>query len=307
MARALHGTQIDVDSKSGICINPFDGNINDSDFISTKSEWAQSFCATVMGGSLDPIEKSAVDRSIHLMFNDYQNKMTDKTNPKKVEKPTLLDFQKFLKKQQGVESLASSLDLYTTGSYNMFSKQSNVEINNRFTVYNIKNMGKTFKPIGLLVTLESIWDRIMKNFSKGKRTWIWIDEIYLLFKNEYSAEFIYELFKRIRKFGGIITGITQNVEDLLKSDTARTMLSNSEFILMFAQATSDAEELAELLRISSEQLSYVFNAPKGAGLLYNGKYIIPFEDEFSKNTKMYEMMTSDFDERSKLNQQMTIT
>ena len=169
-------------------------------------------------------------------------------------------------------------------------------MNNRFVVYDTKDLGKQLKTMGLLIVLDQIWNRITQNRAIGKRTWIYIDEIYLLFNNEYSANFLFELYKRARKWGGIPTGITQNVEDLLKSDQARSMLSNSQFIMMLNQAASDRKELAELLNISDTQLGYVKNSAAGQGLMFCGGAIVPFIDSFPKNTKLYQMMTTKVDE-----------
>ena len=154
--------------------------------------------------------------------------------------------------------------------------------------------------MGMLIVLDAIWNRITVNRNRGKRTWIYMDEIYLLFANEYSANFLFELYKRARKWGAIPTGITQNVEDLLRSELARRMLSNSDFIMMLNQAPSDRAELARLLNISATQLSYVTNSDPGQGLLFSGNSIIPFIDKFPQDTKLYRMMTTKVEEVSKI-------
>ena len=166
----------------------------------------------------------------------------------------------------------------------------------RLVVFDTKDLGKQLKAMGLLIVLDNVWNRITANRAAGKNTWIYIDEIYLLFANEYSANFLFELYKRARKWGGIPTGITQNVEDLLQSELARRMLSNSDFIQMLNQATSDRRELAKLLNISDTQLSFVTNSNAGQGLLFCGNSIIPFVDQFPKNTKLYRMMTTNLAE-----------
>ncbi|MFQ6848590.1 MAG: VirB4-like conjugal transfer ATPase, CD1110 family, partial [Clostridium perfringens] len=194
------------------------------------------------------------------------------------------------------KDLAVALELYTKGSLSIFANKTNVNTNSRFIIYDIKDLGKQLKTMGMLIVLDAVWNRITKNRAEGRRTWIYMDEIYLLFANEYSATFLFELYKRARKWGGIPTGITQNVEDLLQSDLARKMLSNSDFLLMLNQAPVDREELAKLLKISDTQLSYITNSNEGEGLLFSGNAIIPFIDKFPKNTKLYKMMTTKVDE-----------
>lgn len=191
------------------------------------------------------------------------------------------------------------MELYTKGSQDFFAKRTNVETSSRFVVYDIKDIGKTMQTMGMLVVLDSIWNRIIVNRKKGRRTWFYIDEIYLLFSNESSAQFLKELYKRARKWGGVPTGITQNVEDLLVNDTARTMISNCEFIMMLNQAPLDRGELAHMLNISETQLSYITNANAGEGLIYTGSSIIPFIDKFPQSGKLYAAMTSKVDEMAK--------
>jgi len=182
--------------------------------------------------------------------------------------------------------------LFAKGSLNTFAKQTNVDINSRFICYDILELGKQLMPIGMLVILDSILNRITANREKGRRTYIFIDEIYLMFEHEYSAEFLYRLWKRARKYGACLTGITQNVEDILQSHTARTMLSNSEFVVMLNQAATDREELARLLNISDAELDYITNAEAGHGLIKIGSSLVPFENDFPKNTKLYKLMST---------------
>ena len=212
--------------------------------------------------------------------------------------PTLQDFREELLKQPEPEahSLALELELFTRGSLNTFAKQTNVDTSNRLICYDILELGEQLRAIGMLVILDSILNRITQNRQAGKRTYIFIDEIYLLFMHEYSAQFLYKLWKRVRKYGAFCTGITQNVADLLQSYTARTMLSNSEFIVMLNQAATDRIELAKLLNISNEQLSYITNVDAGHGLLKVGSNLVPFENKFPKDTKLYQLMTSKFGE-----------
>ena len=171
-------------------------------------------------------------------------------------------------------------------------KQTNVDTNNRLICYDILDLGKQLMPIGMLVVLDSILNRITQNRAKGKNTFIFIDEIYLLFQHEYSANFLFTLWKRVRKYGAYASGITQNVDDLLQSHTARTMLANSEFIIMLNQASTDRLELAKLLNISDLQMSYITNVEAGHGLIKVGSSLVPFANKFPKNTKLYKLMTT---------------
>lgn len=182
--------------------------------------------------------------------------------------------------------------LFTHGSLNTFAKQTNVDTNNRLICYDILDLGKQLMPIGMLVVLDSILNRITQNRAKGKNTFIFIDEIYLLFQHEYSANFLFTLWKRVRKYGAYASGITQNVDDLLQSHTARTMLANSEFIIMLNQASTDRLELAKLLNISDLQMSYITNVEAGHGLIKVGSSLVPFANKFPKNTKLYKLMTT---------------
>ena len=184
------------------------------------------------------------------------------------------------------------MELFTTGSLNTFAKETNVDTNNRFICYDIKDLSKQLRPLGMLVVLDSILNRISKNRKLGRSTFLFVDEIYLMFKNEYSANFFFELWKRIRKYGGAATGITQNVEDVLQNSTARAMLSNSEFIIMLNQASTDRVELANLLNISDLQLGYITNVNAGRGLIKIGDALVPFENDFPKNTQLYKLMST---------------
>lgn len=207
--------------------------------------------------------------------------------------PTLRDFHAELLKQPEAEaqSVALAIELFTEGSLNTFAKPTNVDVNSRIVCYDIRDLGKQLLPVGMLVVLDSIFNRIIKNREQGKKTWIYIDEIYLLFQHEYSANFLFTLWKRVRKYGAFATGITQNVSDLLESNTARTMLANSEFLIMLNQAGTDRIELAKLLNISDNQLSYITNVDAGRGLLKCGSTIVPFMDHYPKDS-LYMLMTT---------------
>jgi len=297
LAEGFKGQVIHISAGSKNHINPLDITMDyadDDDPLVLKSEFILSLCELLVGGrdGLSGGEKTVIDRAIKLTYEKYFS------NPAKNSIPTLKDFYKILNNQPEpqAKSIALSLELYINGSLSVFANPTNIDLKNRFIVFDIKDLGKQLKTFGMLVVLDQIWNRITENRKLGKRTWIIIDEIYLLFQNEYSANYLFELWKRSRKWGAIPTGITQNVEDLLISDLARRMLSNSDFIMMLNQATSDKVQLAKLLNISNQQLSYVTNSPAGQGLLFAGKSIIPFVDKFPKDTKLYKMMTTKIEE-----------
>lgn len=299
MAKALNGELIHIAAGSKNNINPLDLSLNYSDNddpLLLKSEFVLSLCELILGGTvgLDAVEKTIIDRTTKMTYAKYF------ADPKNNPMPTLLDFYETLTKQpeEEAESLALSLELYVTGSLSVFSKPTNIDITNRFVVFDIKDLGKQLKTFGMLIVLDQIWNRITMNRAIGRRTWIYMDEIYLLFQNEYSANYLFELYKRARKWGGVPTGITQNVEDLLISDLARRMLSNSDFILMLNQAPSDKVELEKLLNISARQANYVTNVSAGQGLLFSGNSIIPFIDKFPQDSKLYKVMTTKIDETS---------
>jgi len=248
-----------------------------------------SLCEQLIGGSnLGAKQKSIIDRCTASVYRTYQQ------NNYQGEVPTLQDFRAELLKQDEPEAqeIALAIELFTSGSLNTFAKHTNVDTNNRLICYDILDLGKQLMPIGMLVVLDSILNRITQNRAKGRNTFIFIDEIYLLFQHEYSANFLFTLWKRVRKYGAYATGITQNVDDLLQSHTARTMLANSEFIIMLNQASTDRLELAKLLNISDLQMSYITNVEAGHGLIKVGSSLVPFANKFPKNTKLYKLMTT---------------
>ena len=254
-----------------------------------KSEFIMSLCEQLIGGTnLGAKQKSIIDRCTASVYRDYQQRGYTGTVP------TLQDFRAELLKQDEPEAkeIALAIELFTHGSLNTFAKPTNVDTDNRLICYDILDLGKQLMPIGMLVVLDSILNRITQNRAKGKQTFIFIDEIYLLFQHEYSANFLFTLWKRVRKYGAYATGITQNVDDLLQSHTARTMLANSEFLIMLNQASTDRIELAKLLNISDLQLSYITNVDAGHGLIKVGSSLVPFANKFPKNTKLYKLMTT---------------
>lgn len=267
---------IRISAESGNHINAMDINANyggDMESpVAFKSDFILSLCELVVGaGKLTAREKSIIDRCTANVYRGYMQRGYS-SRP-----PTLDNFHAELMRQPEPEAhdVALAMELFIKGSLNTFAKPTNVDVNNRLIVYDIKDLGKQLKTVGMLVVLDAIFNRITRNRTQGRNTWIVIDEIYLLFANSYSANFLFELWKRVRKYGAFCTGISQNVEDLLQSHTARTMLGNSEFLMMLNQAGSDRLELARLLNISETQLSYITNAEAGRGLLKCAGTIVP--------------------------------
>jgi hypothetical protein len=292
LVNALGGETIHISATSPNHINAMDMNRDYGDGanpIILKSEFVLSLCEQLIGGhQLGAKEKSLIDRCTAAVYRKYLQ------SNYKGQPPTLQDFRAELLKQTEPEAqdIALAIELFTSGSLNTFAKPTNVNVHTRLICYDILDLGKQLLPIGMLVVLDNILNRITQNRARGKNTFIFIDEIYLLFQHEYSANFLFTLWKRVRKYGAFCTGITQNVDDLLQSHTARTMLANSEFIVMLNQASTDRMELAKLLNISDLQLSYITNVDAGNGLMKVGSSIVPFTDNFPRYTKLYSLMTT---------------
>ena len=291
LVRALGGEVIEISASSPNHINAMDMSkeYGEVDPIIEKSQFLQSLCEQIIAGHhFAKGQQSIIDRFTENVYRFY------KQGDYRGEPPTLQDFRNELLRQPEREahSLALELELFTRGSLNTFAKQTNVDTKNRLLCYDILELGEQLRAIGMLVILDSILNRIIANRKKGKQTFVFIDEIYILFMHEYSAQFLFKLWKRVRKYGAYCTGLTQNVEDLLQSHTARTMLSNSEFIIMLNQAATDRDELAKLLNISDQQLSFIKNVSAGCGLIKVGSSLVPFENNFPKNTRLYRLMTT---------------
>ena len=292
LVKALGGEIINISATSKSHINAMDMNKEYDDGanpVILKSEFIMSLCEQLIGGeNLGAKQKSIIDRCTASVYRVYQQSGYTGTVP------TLRDFREELLRQDEPEAreIALAIELFTNGSLNTFAKPTNVDTDNRLICYDILDLGKQLMPIGMLVVLDSILNRITQNRAKGKNTYIFIDEIYLLFRHEYSANFLFTLWKRVRKYGAYATGITQNVDDLLQSHTARTMLANSEFIIMLSQASTDRMRLSELLNISDRQMSYITDVEAGHGLIKVGSSLVPFANKFPKNTKLYKLMTT---------------
>ena len=292
VVEGLGGEVIQISATSPNHINALDmeqGYGDGGNPVVLKSEFLLSLCEQLVGsGKLSAKEKSIIDRCTALVYREYiRSGYTGKV-------PTLHDFyhELLLQPEPEAKDIALAIELFTEGSLNTFAKQTNVDTDARILCYDIRDLGKQLQPVGMLVVLDSVFNRVIRNQALGRNTWIYIDEIYLLFQHEYSANFLFTLWKRVRKYRACATGVTQDVDDLLQSHTARTMLANSEFLVMLNQASTDRAELARLLNISDNQLSYVTDVDFGYGLLKCGSAIVPFEDRFPKDTQLYKLMTT---------------
>ena len=293
LVERLHGQVIKISPTSTNYINPMDLNLDYSDDespLSLKSDFILSLCELIVGGKegLQPVQKTIIDRCVRLVYQDYLN------DPRPENMPVLEDLYNLLRAQDEKEAqyIATALEIYVTGSLNVFNHQSNVDINNRIVCYDIKELGKQLKKIGMLVVQDQVWNRVTINRAAHKSTRYYIDEMHLLLKEEQTAAYTVEIWKRFRKWGGIPTGITQNVKDLLSSREVENIFENSDFVYMLNQAGGDRQILAKQLGISPHQLSYVTHSSEGEGLLFYGSTILPFVDHFPKNTELYRIMTT---------------
>ena len=293
----LKGQVIKISPSSTQCINPMDINSNYSEEdnpIALKSDFILSLCELVVGGKegLQPVEKTVIDRCVHQIYQTYFE------NPVPEKMPILEDLYNALLKQEEKEArhVATALEIYVKGSLNLFNHRTNVDVNNRFVCYDIKELGKQMKKIGMLIVQDQVWGRVTANRSAGKCTRYYVDEFHLLLKEEQTAAYSVEIWKRFRKWGGCPTGITQNVKDLLTSREVENIFENSDFIIMLNQAAGDRQILANTLNISPHQLSYVTHSGEGEGLLFYGNVILPFVDHFPTNLELYRIMTTKLSE-----------
>ena len=289
----LGGQVIKISPVSQDYINPMDLNLNyseDENPLTLKSDFILSLCELIVGGKegLQPVEKTIIDRCVRMVYRNYLQ------YPIPENMPILEDLYNELLKQDEKEAkyLATALEIYVTGSLNVFNHRTNVDIKSRVVSYDIKELGKQLKKIGMLIVQDQVWNRVTVNREAHKSTRYYIDEMHLLLKEEQTAAYTVEIWKRFRKWGGIPTGITQNVKDLLSSREIENIFENSDYIYMLNQAAGDRQILAKQLNISQYQLSYVTSSGEGEGLLFYGSTIIPFVDRFPKNTMLYRIMTT---------------
>ena len=293
LVERLHGQVIRISPTSPHYINPMDLNLNYSDDenpLSLKSDFILSLCELIVGGKegLQPVEKTVIDRCVRSVYRDYL------ADPKPEKMPILEDLYNELLKQEEKEAhyIATALEIYVTGSLNVFNHRTNVDIQSRIVSYDIKELGKQLKKIGMLIVQDQVWNRVTVNREARKSTRYYIDEMHLLLKEEQTAAYSVEIWKRFRKWGGIPTGNTQNVKDLLSSREVENIFENSDYIYMLNQASGDRQILAKHLNISPHQLSYVTHSGEGEGLLFYGSVILPFIDRFPKDTELYRIMTT---------------
>ena len=308
LVERLGGQVIKISPTSPHHINPMDLNLNYSDDdnpLSLKSDFILSLCELIVGGKegLAPVEKTIIDRCVRLVYRDYLN------DPTPENMPILGDLYQALREQEEKEAqyIATALEIYVSGSLSVFNHRTDVNIRNRIVCYDIRELGKQLKKIGMHIVQDQVWNRVTENrFSKASRngesspadvpyqkaTRYYMDEFHLLLKEEQTAAYSVEIWKRFRKWGGIPTGITQNVKDLLSSREVENIFENSDFIYMLNQAAGDRQILAKQLNISPHQLSYVTHSGEGEGLLFYGNTILPFIDHFPKDTELYKVMTT---------------
>ena len=293
LVERLHGQVIRISPTSTDYINPMDLNLNYSDDenpLSLKSDFILSLCELIVGGKdgLQPVDKTIIDRCVRLVYRNYLN------DPTPENMPILEDLYNELRKQDEKEAqyIATALEIYVTGSLNVFNHKSNIDINNRIVSFDIKELGKQLKKIGMLIVQDAVWNRVTINRESHKSTRYYIDEMHLLLKEDQTAAYTVEIWKRFRKWGGIPTGLTQNVKDLLSSREVENIFENSDYVYMLNQASGDRAILAKQLNISPHQLSYVTHSGEGEGLLFYGSIILPFEDRFPKETELYRIMTT---------------
>ena len=299
----LGGQVIKISSSSTQYINPLDVNIHDEeDKIANKSDFIISFLELIVGGryGLEAEEKTAIDIATRNVYNYFFSH-----NPVPRRMPTLTELLAALKEQGSIATrVSNSLEMYVTGSQNLFNNRTNVDINNRLVCYDIKELGTQLKKIAMLILQEQVWNRVSLNRSSGKKTLYYIDEFHLLLRDDQTAKYSVEMWKRFRKWGGVPTGITQNVKDLLTSIEIENILDNSDFIYMLNQAAGDRDILQEKLHISNEQIKYVTDSGQGKGLIRYGKTILPFEDDFPTDTVMYSLITTKPEERKLLEEKL---
>ena len=296
LVQALHGQLIRIASNSEQHINPMDISIDDylfenpMEIIADKSDFLISLCEIIVGGryGLSSEERSVIDKCVQRIYKDFIE-----SKPTAEKMPLLSDLQNELKKEGEVAlRVSNSLEMFVNGSQNLFNHHTNIDMQNRLICFDIKELGNQLKKVGMLIVQDTVWNRVSQNREKKKITRYYIDEFHLLLKEEQTAKYSAEIWKRFRKWGGVPTGITQNVKDLLQSQEVENIFDNSDFVYMLNQASGDRDILAEKLHISKEQMEYVTNSGPGEGLIRYDKVLLPFTDHFPTNTEMYRLMTT---------------
>ena len=312
LAEAFGGEVVKFSNGSKNHINPFDFDFRlledeEIDIIADKCQLLTSFISCMDSKHpLNAQEKSFVDRCVRKAY--AKSNVLTTLDP--ADMPTLGTFLECMKEETEninkdmKDKLIITVDMYVNGSAKYFDNQTKVNTKSRFIAYDIRDLNGNLKTQSMLLILDYIWNRLSENRDKGRKTYIYFDEAHLLFQDEYSLDYLRMLWKRARKYGGVLTGITQNVEDLLKDDKSRSMLSNSEFLVLLKQNPTDAAKLQDILHFTDSEIQYVNDTPAGHGILVlGGKTKIPFYDEFPKDTKLYSMMTTNFSETAKMLQE----
>lgn len=305
ITNALGGEVINLSTSSTTFVNPLDMDLDfsgDDDPVALKSDYIVSMIEIMYGRgrTIEPKEKSIIDRCVKNIYRNYLKHIEHLRQSgknitcDKMAMPTLNDLYNQLKTQpeQEAQNLADVIEIYAAGSLSTFAHRSNVETNARIVSYNIKNLGAGMKDLGLFVCLNDIWNKMIENRKQDIFTWIYIDEFYLLLRSESASSFLMQVWKRARKWNGVPTGIMQNTEDLLRSVDSRNIINNSSFVLMMSLPKFDRDNLADFLNLSESQLDYITNADRGHGLLYNGKTVLPFNNEYPQNSMLYKIMST---------------
>jgi hypothetical protein len=299
IVRRLGGQVVKLSPTSTQYLNPMDINsdyADDEDPLTLKSDFILSLCELIVGGKdgLAPVEKTIIDRCVRLVYRDYLTGLARSGAASPEKMPVLEDLYNLLRAQSEPEAqnLATALEIYVTGSLNVFNHRTNVNVSNRLVCFDVKELGKGLKKLAMLILQDAVWNRVTQNRAAKRTTWFYIDEMHLLLKEEQTAAYTVEIWKRFRKWGGIPSGLTQNVKDLLASREVENIFENSDFVYMLNQAAGDRQILAGQLGISPHQLSYVTHSNAGEGLLFYGDVIIPFQDFFPKETELYSLLTT---------------
>lgn len=299
VARAFGGTVINLSTYTDNYVNPLHVDLKDLDssdskgIIRDKCEFMLGLCEQCLGNTLTPHQRSIIDRCVRLLYRRI-------AKSKERHVPVMTEFYELLleQKEDEAKDIALALEVFVDGSLNIFNHQTNVNMDSRFTVYGIRDLGTDLSPISMLVMLEAIQQKILDNSKKGKATWLYVDEFHVLLNSEYSAKYLQQLWKKVRKQGGLCTGITQNCTDLLQNYVAATMLSNSEFVVLLKQASIDSTKLSEVIGVSEAQLKYVSNSPAGTGLIKCGNTVVTFDNRISKQSELYQLYNTNMHEKA---------
>ena len=301
LAELFYGSSIRIAPGSGIHINPMDMSLDyaaeGDDPVTAKADFLAAICEVAAGSRypLTPIQKSVIDRCVKNVYKDYVDDLRARgimEDPETV--PTLFDLYKEIDLQPEPEAhnLALTLEKFVKGTQNSFAFRTNVNINNRFTIYNIKDIGSGMKSIGLQICLDNIWNRMIENYKRGKRTWLYCDEFHLLTQTETSARYTQQIWRRARKWDGIPTGITQQVEDMMRTEDGRAILGNSEFVMMLSMNAYGRAQMQQMYNLTDAEMEYITSSGPGHGLIFNGTDVVPFEDSFPRDTQLYQAMTT---------------